>query len=184
MSTVSFAMSVSLDGYVNDPDSGLDWHRVDDQLHRHFNDLDRAVDCHVYGRRLYETMRYWESIDDDSDVSDPERAYARIWQDIPKYVVSNSLISVPESYTLLEGDLEDELASLSRKHDGEIAIGGPTLAGPLIDRGIVNEFRRYVVPVILGGGTPYFTADVGRLECALLDTRTFDTGVIMEHYTL
>lgn len=184
MSTISFSMSVSLDGYVNDPDGGLDWHRVDDELHRHFNDLDREVGCHVYGRRLYETMRYWDSIDDNSDVSDPEREYARIWQDIPKYVFSNSLTAVPDNYTLLDGDLEGELESLSRTYDSEIAVGGPTLAGPLIDRGIVNELRRYVVPVVLGGGTPYFTDDVGRLECTLLETRTFDTGVIMERYAI
>ena len=182
MSTVSFGMSVSLDGYVNDSEGEIDWHRVDDELHRHFNDLDREVGCHVFGRRLYETMRYWESIDDDSDVSEPEREYARIWQEIPKYVVSNSLSSVPDGYTLLDGDLEDELESLSRRHDGEISVGGPTFAGTLFERGLVDEIRRYVVPVVLGGGTPFFTADVGRLECTLLETRTFDTGVIMERY--
>ena len=184
MSTVSFSMSVSLDGYVNDLDGRLDWHRVDDELHSHFNDLDREIGCHVYGRRLYETMRYWESIDDDSDVSDLEREYAHIWQNIPKYVVSNSLTSVPEIYTHLDGDLEEEIASLAREHDDEIAIGGPTLAGPLINGGVVNELRRYVVPVVLGGGTPYFSEDVKELACTLLDTQTFGNGVIMEHYAL
>lgn len=177
-------MSVSLDGYVNDRDGGIDWHRVDDQLHRHFNDRDRDVDCHVYGRGLFETMLAWETLGDDPDATEPMREYARIWQAIPKYVVSRSLASVPAGFERLDGDLEDEVDSLKRRYDGEISVGGPTLAGSLIELGLVDELRRYVVPVVLGGGTPYFTADVDRLECTLLETQTFGNGVVLERYGL
>jgi dihydrofolate reductase len=184
MSAVTFSMSVSLDGYVNDSDGEIDWHRVDDELHRHFNDLDREVSCHVYGRRLYETMRVWETLGDEPDATEPMREYARIWQEIPKYVVSNTLSSVPEGFELLGGGLEDELETLKRRYDGAISVGGATLAGSLMELGLVDELRRYVVPVVIGGGTPYFTGDIDRLECTLLETRTFDIGVVLERYAL
>lgn len=184
MSKVSFGMSVSLDGYVNDQDGGIDWHRVSDELHRHFNDLDREIGCHVYGRRLYETMLFWETFDENPDADETMLEYAHIWQGIPKYVVSRTLSSVPDGFQLLDGSLEDDLEALKRTHDGEISVGGPTLAGALTKLGLVDEFRRYVVPVVLGGGTPYFTDDVDHLELTLLETRTFDNGVILEHYGL
>ena len=184
MSTVTFSMGVSLDGYVNDADGEIDWHRVDDELHQHFNDHDSEVSCHVYGHRLYETMLVWETLGDEPDADKVTREYARIWQAIPKYVVSNTLSSVPEGFELLGGDLEAELEALKRKHDGEITVGGATLAGSLMELGLVDELRRYVVPVVIGDGTPYFTGDVDRLECTLLETRTFDTGVVLERYAV
>lgn len=184
MTTVTFSMSVSLDGYVNDRNRGIDWHRVDDEFHRHFNDLDREVSCHVYGRRLYETMRVWETLGEDPEADDVMREYSRIWQEIPKYVVSNTLSSVPEGYELLDGDLEDDIEAVKRTHGGEISVGGATLAGALMERDLVDELRRYVVPVVLGGGTPYFTTDVGPLELTLLETHTFDNEVVLERYTV
>lgn len=177
-------MSVSLDGYVNDQDGGIDWHRVSDELHQHHNDLDREIGCHVYGRRLYETMLFWETFDETPDANETMREYARIWQEIPKYVVSHTLSSVPDGFELLDGNLEDDFKTVMRTHDGEISVGGPTLASALTKLGLVDEFHRYVVPVVIGGGTPYFTDDVDHLELTLLETRTFDNGVILERYEL
>lgn len=182
--TVYFAMSVSVDGFVNGPDGGLDWHRVDDELFEHFLELDRRAGWHVYGRRLYETMKFWESPEEEAVPVAPElaREYGRVWRAMPKLVVSSTLGSVSGNAELLEGELGAAVADLRSRSTGDISVGGPTLAGALARLGLVDEFRRYVVPAVTGGGTPYFRDDVGRLELELVETHRFGSGVVLERH--
>lgn len=181
---VYFSMSVSADGFINGPDGEIDWHRVDDELFEHFIELDREAGWHVYGRRLYETMTYWETAEEEAVPLDPSlvREYARVWRAIPKLVVSNTLDSVGGDARLLEGDLGEAIRGLKSRSSGDISVGGATLAGSLTRLGLVDEFRRYVMPVVVGAGTPYFSPGIGRLDLELVETRRFGSGVVLERY--
>jgi dihydrofolate reductase len=176
MRNVIFSMGVSLDGYIAGPGGEFDWAAPDDELHRFHNEQTRELGAHLCGRRLYETMVYWEHPDDGRGAT--EREFARFWQSLPKIVFSSTLDVVEGNARLATGDPAEELASL----EGDIAVGGAGLAATCIERGLVDEFRVFVNPVIVGGGTPFFPALDHRIDLELVETRTFGSRVTYARY--
>jgi dihydrofolate reductase len=150
MAKLVFRMNQSLDGYVD--------HMAfapSPVLFRHFIEQTRNQAGSVNGRGLYEVMRYWD--DDHPEWDAEEREFASAWRSQPKWVVSRSLTSVGPNATLVEGDLEAEMRRLKAERVGEIDVGGPDLARSLGDLGLIDEYRIYLHPVVLGGGRPFFT---------------------------
>jgi dihydrofolate reductase len=157
MAKLVFALNQSLDGYVD--------HMAfapDPALFRHFIDDVRALDGSVYGRRMYEVMRYWD--EDHDEWGEAERDYADAWRRQRKWVVSRSLTSVGPNATLVEGELEAAIRALKAQIHGEIEVSGPELAQSLTDLGLVDEYRLYLHPVVLGGGKPLFAGPRPRLR--------------------
>ena len=176
MRNVIFSMGVSLDGYIAGPGGEFDWSAPDDELHRFHNEQTRELGAHLCGRRLYEMMVYWERPDDSWGAT--EREFARVWQSLPKIVFSSTLDAVEGNARLATGDPAEELARL----EGDIAVGGAGLAATLVERGLVDEFRVFVNPVIVGGGTPFFPALDHRTDLELVETRTFGSRVTYARY--
>jgi dihydrofolate reductase len=183
MGRVIYSMNVSLDGYVEDRDRGLDWGHVDEELHSWFNDGAREAAVFVYGRRLYELMAaYWPTAESDPSTTAVERDFAHIWVAKPKVVFSTSLAAVDWNSRLARGDVGAELARLRAEFDGDLDLGGPTLAASFIQRRLVDVYRLLVHPVILGGGTPFFPALDSPLRLRQTQTRRFDSGVVCLEY--
>jgi dihydrofolate reductase len=150
MAKLVFAMNVSLDGYVDHVELGPPGPEVS----RHFLQQVRGLAGLVYGRRMYEIMRYWD--DDLSEWDAMDRDFAAAWRSKPKWVVSRASKSVGPNATLVEGDLEAAVRALKAQHSGEIQVGGPELARSLTDLGPIDEYQLYFRPVVLGQGKPYF----------------------------
>lgn len=184
MGKLIYSMNVSLDGYIETPDHSLDWTNVDDELHTWFNDRSRDADAFLYGRRLYETMAaYWPTAASDPSANEVMLDFARIWNEKPKVVFSSTLTDVEGNSRLVSGDVGDELAKLNSEFDGELDVGGATLASAFIRRGLVDEYRLLVHPVILGAGTPFFPKLEAPIRLRQTETRTFESGVIYIGYT-
>jgi dihydrofolate reductase len=183
MGKLIYLMNVSLDGYIETPDHRLDWTNVDDELHTWFNEQLRETDASLYGRRLYEVMAaYWPTAESDPSATPVMLDFARIWNPKPKVVFSRSLESVDWNSRLVSGDVEEHLAKLRAEFAGDLEVGGPTLAAQFIQRGLVDEYRLVVHPVILGAGTPFFP-DLERPQgLELTETRTFESGAIYLGY--
>jgi dihydrofolate reductase len=184
MRKVIYSMSVSLDGYIAGPDGQLDWSAPDEELHRFHNEQTRALGAHFCGRRLYETMVYWETADRNPAAAPVEVEFARIWQDLPKVVFSTTLEGVEGNARLAAGSIADEVAALRDAPGKDLAVGGAGLASAFIEQGLVDEFGLFVTPVVLGGGTPFFPARRERLELELVETRTFGSRVVYVRYRL
>src|SRR4051812_3179544 len=148
MRKVIHSMAVSLDGFIAGPDGTFDWAAPDDELHRFHNEQTRELGAHLCGRRLYETMVYWETADRDPAIGDTEREFARIWQELPKVVFSRTLDSVEGNARLAEAGLADEVARLKSEVDKDVAIGGATLAAEATRLGLVDEYGLFVSPVV------------------------------------
>ncbi|KAA6461807.1 dihydrofolate reductase [Acidobacteria bacterium AB60] len=151
MAKLVYALNQTLDGYVDHMKVGP----PHPTLFRHFIEHVRSLAGSVYGRTTYDIMRYWDQDQPGWDADD--REFATAWQNMPKWVVSRSLKSTGPNATLLEGDLESAIRALKAEHDGEIAVAGPNLAGTLTNRGLIDEYRIYLRPVVLGSGQPFFT---------------------------
>ena len=149
MAKLVFGMNQSLDGYVDHLEM-----RPDPVLFRHFIEQVRGLTGMVYGRRMYEVMRYWD--DDLPDWDAERREYAAVWRSRPKWVVSRSLKSVGANATLVENDIEAMIRGLKAELVGEIEVAGPDLARSLTDLGLIDEYRLYIHPVVLGRGKPFF----------------------------
>ena len=149
MAKLVFGMNQSLDGYVDHTAFA-----PGPKLFRHFIEEAQGQTGSVYGRQMYEIMRYWD--DDDPEWGADEQAFAAAWRSQPKWVVSRSLKSVGPNAILVEGDLEGAIGELKADHTGEIEVAGPNLAGSLTELGLIDEYRIYLHPVVLGQGTPYF----------------------------
>ena len=185
MGKLIYLMNVSLDGYVETPDHSLDWAIVDDELHKWFNDQTREVDASLYGRRLYEVMAaYWPTGESDPQATETTREFARLWNAMPKIVFSKSLESVDFNSRLVTGDVGEELAKLKAEFDGDLDVGGPTLAAQFIKRGLVDEYRLVIHPVVLGEGTPYFPRLDRPIGLKLIETRVFGSGVVYQGYAV
>jgi dihydrofolate reductase len=183
MRSVTYSMSMSLDGYVVGPDGGFDWARPDKEVFRFAIDQIRAVDVHLMGRRLYETMLYWEDADQDPSLDDAEREWTALWKPLPKVVFSRSLSQVQGNARLATEGLAEEVARLrAEPGDGEIAIGGAALAAEAAALGLIDEYRPKVCPVLVGGGTPFFPRGQAGSDLELLETRTFDARVAYLRY--
>jgi dihydrofolate reductase len=177
MGKLIYSMNVSLDGYVETPDHSLDWVAMDEELHTWFNDRARETDAFLYGRRLYEVMAaYWPTAESDPSATDYMLDFARVWIEKPKVVFSSTLAAVDWNSRLVNGDVGEELARLRTEFEGDLAVGGPTLASEFIRRGLVDEYRLVVHPVILGAGTPFFPKLETPMGLRLTETRRFNSG--------
>ena len=184
MGRLIYMFNVSLDGFIETVDHGLDWSVVDDELHAWFNDQTRALDASLYGRRLYELMSaYWPTAESDPASTDTEREFARLWLGMPKIVFSSTLDSVDWNSRLVSGDVGERYAEVRSEFQGDLDVGGPTLAAEFIRRGLVDEYRMVVHPVVLGSGTPFFPSLRDRIGLRLLETHTFGSGVVYLRYS-
>jgi dihydrofolate reductase len=168
MAKLVYGLSQSLDGYVDHMKIGP----PDPALSRHFIELVRGLAGLLYGRRTYEIMRYWDEDLPDWDAED--RDFAAVWRSKQKWVVSRSLKSVGPNATLVEGDLEAAIRGLKAQLVGEIAVAGPDLAGSLTNLGLIDEYRLYLQPVVLGSGKPFFSGPRPPLRLVASDLITED----------
>ena len=183
MRSVTYSMGVSLDGYIVGPDGGFDWTVPDKDVFRFWIDEIREVGVHLMGRRLYETMLYWETADQDQSLDDAELEWAALWKPLPKVVFSTTLSAVRGSARLASGGLAGEIERLRAKPgEGDIAIGGATLAAEAASLGLVDEYRIMVHPVLVGGGVPYFPQAERRVDLELVESRTFSSKVVYLRY--
>jgi len=182
MGRLAYSMSTSLDGFVADAAGSIDFVIVDEELHEAFNEESRRADAFLYGRRMYELMTgYWPTAEADPAASPAMRDFARIWGPKPKVVASTTLTEVGFNARLIAGDVTTEVGRLKASIDGELSVGGPTLAATLLRAGLVDDIRMYVNPVVVGGGTPFLPPGL-RLELRLVDERRFASGVVLLRY--
>jgi dihydrofolate reductase len=176
---VTYSMGVSLDGYIVGPDGGFDWTAPDDEIFRLVTDEIRQVGVHLLGRRLYQTMLYWETADQDPPPDDALLEWAARWKALPKVVFSTTLSTVQGSNTrLAAGGLAEEIERLRAEPvDGNIAIGGAGLAAEAAALGLIDEYLIRVYPVLVGGGTPFFSHHGRRVDLELLESRTLSSQV-------
>ena len=182
MGKLIYGFNISLDGYIEDADGTLDWSVPDEELHRFHNQQAREVGAHLYGRRLYEDMLPWETADQRPSASATALEFAQIWKATPKVVFSTTLETVEGNARLVRRHAADEVARLKREPGKDLAVGGAGLAATFIERGLVDEYRLFVNPVVLGGGTPYFPALADHISLELVETRTFGSRVVYLRY--
>ena len=183
MRSVTYSMGVSLDGYIVGPDGGFDWTVPDPEVFRFWIDEIREVGVHLMGRRLYETMLYWETADQDQSLDDAELEWSALWKPLPKVVFSTTLSAVQGTARLASSGLAEEIEQLrAEPGDGDIAIGGATLADGVAALGLIDEYRAMVYPVLVGGGIPYFPRHERRVDLELVETRTFSSNVVYLRY--
>jgi dihydrofolate reductase len=176
-------MNVSLDGYVETPDHDLGWAKVDDELHAWFNEHERNTVAVLYGRRLYETMAaYWPTAESDPNATEVMREFGRIWNAKPKIVFSSTLRNVVGNSRLVSGDVGEVLDRLRGEFSGDLSVGGPKLASAFIARGLIDEYRLVIHPVLLGSGTRFFPPLDEMVELRLLQTRRFASGALYLGY--
>jgi dihydrofolate reductase len=182
MRKLIYSMGMSLDGFIAGPDGEIDWSAPDAELHRFHNQQARETGAHLYGRRLYEVMRYWETAEENSSAPEHELEFARIWKDTPKIVFSNTLETVEGNARLVKDSAAEEVTRLKEQPGKDLAVGGAGLASTFIKLSLIDEYRLFVSPVVLGGGTPYFPALDERINLELVETRTFGSRVVYLRY--
>lgn len=183
MRNVTSSMGVSLDGYIVGPDGRFDWTEPDEDVFRHWIDDIRAVDVHLLGRRLYETMLYWETADQDRSLDASELEWTALWKPLPKVVFSTTLSVVRGNARLASGGLAEEIERLrAEPGKGEIAIGGATLAAEAAASDLIDEYRAMVHPVLVGGDIPFFPQHERRVDLEPVETRTFSSRFFYLRY--
>lgn len=182
MRKLIYPMGVSLDGFIAGPGGEIDWSAPDEELHRFHNQQTQEMGAHLCGRRLYEEMTYWETADEDPSIGEPELEFARIWKDMEKIVFSRTLERVEGNARLVRDGVAEEVAKLKEQPGKDLAVGGAGLASTLIELGLIDEYRLFVSPVVLGAGTPYFPALGSGIELELVESRTFGSRVVYVRY--
>ena len=182
MAKLIYTGITSLDGYTVDRDGKFDWAEPQEDVHRFVNDLERPVGTYLYGRRMYETMVYWETAHTQPDQQPFVLDYARIWQAADKIVYSTTLDAVSSANTRLERHFDpDDVRRLKESATSDLSVSGPDLAAHAIRAGLVDEYRQFLHPVIVGGGQPFLPADV-RVGLELIEERPFPSGVVYVRY--
>jgi dihydrofolate reductase len=177
------SMSVSLDGYMEGPDRDIGWHLVDEELHDHFNEWLAGMGAFLEGRVTYELMAgFWPTADADPASTRPMVEFARIWLDMPKIVYSRTLEHADWNTTIVRDVVVDEVLALKAEPGGDMVLGGADLAATFRKHDLIDEYRLYVNPVLLGAGKPLFAPSDARTDLRLVDTRVFGTGVVLLHY--
>ncbi|MFI5755411.1 dihydrofolate reductase family protein [Streptomyces sp. NPDC051569] len=183
MRKIVLMMSVSLDGYVEGPERQIDWHLVDDELHSHFNEQLRAMGAFLNGRVTYELMAgYWPTADADPSCSGPVAEFAGIWRDMPKIVFSRTLERADWNATVVRDVDVEEIRALTAEPGGDLALGGADLAATFLRHDLIDEYRLYVHPIVLGQGKPLFQPSDTKTRLRLTETRTFGNGVVLLRY--
>ncbi|MFI8363645.1 dihydrofolate reductase family protein [Streptomyces sp. NPDC085612] len=176
MRSVTYAMNISMDGYIVGPDGGFDWSEPDETVFRFWIEETRQLGVHLLGRRLYETMLYWETAAEDPPRDEATRAWISVWNPLPKVVFSRTLSEVRGAARLASGGLAEEIERLrAEPGEGDIAIGGADLAAQAAELGLIDEYRAVVYPVLVGGGRPFFPQHERRVDLELVETRTFSS---------
>jgi dihydrofolate reductase len=170
---VIYSMSVSLDGFIAGPDGEIDWAAPDEELMAFHNEQSRELDAHLCGRGLYEDMLPWETREGD---------FAGIWKAIPKVVFSTTLENVKGNARLATESVAEELSRLSKTPAADVSVGGAGLAATLVQQDLIDEYRLFVNPVVLGGGTPFFPERREHLKLELVETQTFGSRVVYLRY--
>ena len=182
MRKITLMMSLSIDGFMEGPNRELDWHLVDEELHQHFNDYLRTVGAFLEGRVGHELMAdYWPTADQDPESTPQEVEFAAIWRDMPKYVYSRTSEDTSWNTTIVREVVPEEVTALKNQPGGELSIGGADLSASFMRLDLIDEYRLYVHPVVIGRGKPLFPTDV-HIDLALVETRAFGNGVVMLRY--
>ena len=183
MRSLIYSMGVSLDGYIAGPDGGFNWTAPDQELFRFVTEETRELAAYVMGRRLYETMLYWETADQDPSLDDDALEWAAIWKPLPKVVFSTTLSAVEGNARLASGSPVEEIERLrAETADGDIAIGGAALAGEAARLGLIDEYRPRVYPVLVGGGIPFYPQSERRVDLELVDSRRVGSQTVCLRY--
>ena len=184
MAKLIYSAITSLDGYVEDEQGQFDWAAPAEDVHAFVNDLERPVGTYLYGRRMYETMVFWETVSTGGDRTDVFRDYAAIWRGAEKVVYSRTLKEAFSARTRIERQFDAQAVSeLKRSAARDITIGGPDLAVHALDAGLVDECHLFLNPIMVGGGKRALP-DGCRARLELLDERSFASGVVHLHYRL
>jgi dihydrofolate reductase len=184
MARLIYSAITSLDGVTEDETGGFRWAAPDEEVHAFVNDLERPLGTYLYGRRMYETMVYWETEGDGPHDHPVSHDFAALWRDADKIVFSRTLAEVSSRRTVLERDFDAEaVARLKRTSERDLGIGGPELAGVALAAGLVDELHLVVVPVVVGGGKPALPHGVG-MELDLVDERRFSGGAVFLRYAV
>jgi dihydrofolate reductase len=181
MGKIHYSMNVSLDGYIEDPSGSIGFSAPDDDVHRMANEQARQTSAFLFGRRLYEVLEEpWTKAASQDDLPEVEAEFAQAYVETPRIVFSDTLEGVPEGTRLVRSDdAVAEVTRLKRETEGDLDLGGAGLAASLVD--LIDEFRLYVMPVVVGGGKPFFPARK-RLELRLVEHRAFPSGAIYLRY--
>ena len=181
MAKLIYSAIASLDGYVADESGNFDWAAPDEDVHRFVNELERPVGTYLYGRRMYETMVFWE-LAEVAHMPPAVQDYAEIWRAAEKVVYSTTLKAASSARTRLERTFDPEAVRRLRDEAGaDISVGGPGLAAQAIEAGLVDEYQLFVAPVVVGGGTLWLPGGI-RLDLELVDERRFESGVVFLRY--
>ena len=182
MAKLIYSAIMSLDGYIADEDGNFDWAAPDEEVHAFVNDLERPIGTYLYGRRMYDVMRYWETAPTDASQQPAVRDYARIWQTADKIVYSKALATASTTRTRIEKDFDPQaVRRMKATTSGDLSIGGAHLAAQAIRAGLVDEIHLFVGPIVVGGGTRALP-DHARVKLQLLDEQRFRNGVVHLHY--
>jgi dihydrofolate reductase len=182
MAKLIYSTIASLDGYVEDAEGEFNWSAPDEEVHAFVNDLERPIGTHLYGRRMYETMVFWETVSTGADESPVFRDYAEIWRAAEKIVYSRALNTVSSARTRIEREFDrDAVRRLKRSSGADMTVGGAELAGRAIGAGLVDECHLFLCPIVVGGGKRALPDSV-RAQLELLDERRFRNGVVHLHY--
>ena len=180
MGKLVYSTSLSLDGYIDASAGDPSWVYPDEELHRHFNDLEREIDTLLYGRRMYELMvGYWPTADQDPSAPTVIVEYAQIWKPVSKIVFSSTLQSVEWNSRLVRGDAIAEVARLKAQTGRSLGVGGVVLASALASAGLIDEYRLYYVPIFLGAGKAAFSQIQNRVRLKPVEARSFSSGTVL-----
>jgi dihydrofolate reductase len=183
MKKIITMMSVSLDGFMEGPNRELDWHLVDDELHGHFNAELASMSAFLDGRVTYELMAsFWPTADQDPSSGPLIAEFARIWREMPKIVYSTTLEPADSNTTVVRDVVVEEIEALKAGPGGDLMLGGADLASSFMRHDLIDEFRLYVHPVVLGAGKPFFPRFDVPVNLQLAETRTFGSGVVLLRY--
>jgi dihydrofolate reductase len=183
MRKIILMMSVSLDGFIEGPDRELDWHLIDDELHTHFNRELGAMGAFLGGRVTYELMAgFWPTADADPASPAPMVEFASIWRDMPKIVYSRTLEQAGWNTTVVRDVVAEEVMELKAQPGGDLVLGGADIAATFMRHDLIDEYRLYVHPVVIGRGKPLFPASNTKINLRLAETRTFGSGVVLLRY--
>lgn len=182
MAKLIYSAIASLDGYVEDAAGNFDWGAPGEELSSFINDLERSVGTYLYGRRMYQTMLYWETAHTEPDQPPSFREFTSIWQAAEKIVFSETIETVPSAKTRIERNFNpDAVRQLKSAAEHDMTVAGADLAGQAIKAGLVDELQLFLVPIIVGGGKPALPSGV-RSDLELLDTRHFACGAVYLRY--
>lgn len=185
MGRLVYSAMTSLDGYVNDGDGTFDWAAPDAEVHAHANDAERDVSTHLFGRRMYEVMSFWDDVPEGEGVPAEVREFADLWSGVDKIVYSTTLDEVRGPRTQLRRSFDpDEVRALVDQAPGDVSVGGPGLAAEAIDAGLVDEIQLYVSPVAVGPGGTSWVRRGARLGLEQRELRRFGCGVVFIRYAV